>query len=198
MVYTHIQIHNVTHYMKWNATYKAQCAAVPDGWKWWGMILFNNWRQMGFGTSSNLGWAYHPAKEINILWCNRTPRISNWTPQDPPLLGMKVLAYPRLREQTTGLINIHTVAGTEFGFSSGNNLLAMGLAHSKVYRAVVNKHGPVCRADQPLHRQSDADGYPGILTPEDARYNQWLWGGPATGTITPSGASCTTWLRRIP
>jgi len=177
MVYTHIQIHNVTHFMKWNATYKDKCAAVPDGWKWWGMILFNNWRQMGFGKSSNLGWAYHPAKEINVLWSSRTPRISNWTPQDPPLLGMKVLAYPRLREQTTGLIQIHTVAGTEFGFSAENNLLAMGLAHPKVYRAVVNKLGMYTGQTNPFTGKAMIDGYPGILHPDDARYNQWLWGG---------------------
>jgi len=176
MVYTHIQIHNVTEYMKWNNTYKDRCAAVPDGWKWWGMILFNNWRQMGFGTSSSLGWAYHPAKEINTLWC-RSPRVSNWTPQEPPLLGMKVLAYPSLRGQKAGLINIHTVAGAEFGFSSTNNLLAMGLSQPKVYRAVVNKQGLYAGLTNPFTGKPMNDGYPGILTPDDARYNQWIWGG---------------------
>ena len=186
MVYVHQYMANVTEYMKWNPAYGAPgfgnglwtdgSAPPPDGWTWHGMILFNNWRQMGFGRSSNLGWAYHPAKDINSLWC-RDPLVSNWTPQEPPILGLKVLKYPRLGEQETKLINIHTVSGTEFGFSGAGNLLAMGLSYQKVYRAVMNQANLYTGQTNPFTEELVTDGWPGILEPRHKRYNQWIWGG---------------------
>jgi len=181
MVYVHEYFQNVSEYMKWNPTYGndmwyAGGAAPPDGWTWKGAILFNNWRQMAFGNSGNLGWCYHPAKEIIGLWSTE-PLVSDWTPQQPPLLGLKVLKYPELRGEVSGLINIHTPAGGEFGVAQENNLLAMGLSEKEIYQAVMNTKHLYAGQINPFTGREMTDGYPGVLLPSDSRYNQWIWGG---------------------
>ncbi|HLA40042.1 MAG TPA: hypothetical protein VJ417_08595, partial [Candidatus Glassbacteria bacterium] len=181
MVYVHEYFQNVTEYMKWNPSYGATMwsdgsPAPPDGWTWKGMNLFNNWRQMGFGRSQNLGWCYHPAKDIVGLWCF-DPLVSNWTPSAPPLMALKVLKYPELNGEQVGLQNIHTVAGGEFGVSSPGNLLASGLSYQRVYQAVMNTAHLYPGQTNPFTGREMTDGWPGVLYPTDSRYNQWIWGG---------------------
>ncbi|HLA40133.1 MAG TPA: hypothetical protein VJ417_09055, partial [Candidatus Glassbacteria bacterium] len=178
MVYVHNYFQNVTEYMKYNpdAGYRAVGQANPNGWTWHGMWLVHNQRQFGW-LRQNMGWAYHPAKDIDIAWCKQDP-VHGLSPPNPPLLAVKVINYPKLRDQEAKMLNIYTVSGTEFGVSGFGNLVAMGLSHRDVYKAVVKTKLPAAVVGQinPFSGR-EVDGWPGVGQPTDQRYNQWWWGG---------------------
>ncbi len=182
MVYAHLYIQNVSEYVAWNYVYgpkmwtAAGNPAPAGGWSWNSLLIYQNWRQLGFGRTGGLGWAYHPEKEIQTLW-STAPQISNWSPQDPPLLGMKVLKNMELNDQKAELLAVNTVSGTEFGFSGSGNLMAQGWSGPKIYRTVMNVEGNFPGQTNPFTGKPSMDTYPGLLTPDDSRFSQWIWGG---------------------
>ncbi|MCE5270149.1 hypothetical protein LLH00_02575 [bacterium] len=182
MVYSHLYMQNVSEYMKWNAVFGPQMwtkngGPAPDGgWSWTSVILYQNWRQMGFGEIQNMGWAYHPAKGIQTLWCE-IPQLGSWTPQEPPLLGMKPLKQMEHDGEVSQLLAVSTASGTEFGFSGAGNLMDQGWSSAKVYRSIMNVEGNFAGQTNPFTNRQAMDTWPGVLTPGDSRYNQWLWGG---------------------
>jgi len=180
IVYTHVLMGNVTMYEKYNPAYgygeHAGVAANPDGWDWKGMILFENRRAWDYGwTGAGAAWAYHPAQENVVFW-SRTPTISNFSPNVPPLMGGKMLKKPMLRGEVANMTNLWNVSGTEFGFSGAGNLLASGLPRGVAYRCGKGVYPFFSGKINPFTGR-EAFGWPGVLTPADARYNQWVWGG---------------------
>lgn len=178
MVYAHVLLQNVTEYMKYNPGYgyglNPKIAPYPDGWDWKGMVLFENQRQMQFG-SATLGYGYHPAKEILVGW-SKSPTIGSFSPPNPPLMGVKMLKKPVLRDQTANMTNIWTPSDTEFGFSGAGNLLASGLPLGRQYRCAMAVENFFGGQINPFTGRV-AYGWPGVLQPTDARFNQWIWGG---------------------
>jgi len=188
MVYTHVLMSNVTMYEKYNPGYglplpedqrDARIMANMDGWDWKGMVLFENRRAWGYGYGGGgAAWAYHPEKEIVTFW-SRSPTVSSFTPNTPALMGGKMLKKPMLRGQTAELTNIWDTidpATPEFGFSGAGNLLASGLPMGVQYLCGRGTYPFFKGQINPLTGR-EAFGWPGVLTPSDSRYHQWVWGG---------------------
>lgn len=58
MVFGHVTLHQVTHYVKWRPSRPAKYDLRQDGWEWEDMTLMINQRMISIGTRAK--WAFHP------------------------------------------------------------------------------------------------------------------------------------------
>ena len=136
MVYMNIHYQNVSEYLQYNAVanYKRIGARYPDGYTFFGAIFIPFMRQVGFGTNSNnAGWSYHPAKEIFGYWC-KSPTISSYSPQEPPLIAYKVLKAPSINGETAVLVNAHVDSNNEFGVRAAWGLVRANFGSKDRYK----------------------------------------------------------------
>ncbi len=191
MVYMNIHFQNVSEYLQYNsvANYKRIGARYPDGYTFFGAIFIPFMRQVGFGSNSNnAGWSYHPAKEIFGYWC-KSPTISSFSPQEPPLIAYKVLKAPSINGETAVLVNAHVDSNTEFGVNAAWGVVRANFGSKDRYKYSMGADPHQYTAD----RINPFTGrqlifWPGLVLPTDTRYNQWLWGlggGSLQAALTP-------------
>ncbi len=192
IAYGHVIMQQVTHYMKWAPTYGLSGTSPnnditvqnPDGFTWAGMVLFHNQRDFRFG-GVRAAWAYHPEKEIIAHFAGE-PTVSSFTPPEPPVLGFKMLKKPKFKGQEAQLTNVHFADPGSFGGPETSNLLAMGLTRGQSYRVALNEE-PLYAGVLSPYNGKPLTGWPGVLSPEDDRYDQWLWGGNSWSSFTMYG-----------
>ncbi|HUU28974.1 MAG TPA: hypothetical protein VM123_14290 [archaeon] len=188
MLYGNIFCRNMSEYVKWNpnSTYKATGQANPNGWKWHGMIVISNNRNMEFGGNA-AGWALHMEKGITGFY-SKVNTISGWTPASAPVMGFKMINPPKFGDEQMQMTALHTVDwGSEFGFS-GTKQIFVGFPWGQAYKAALDLPqeprwypGSV----NPFNGREILGAWPGHLVPEDSRYSQWIWGGPSNFMIYP-------------
>lgn len=186
MIYGHVWMQNATHYFKYNDNLKDNYGAtLPDGHKWYEVALADNLREQKFSGASTtyLGWAFHPAKEIVVHYCN-SPTVPTFTPQEPWMLGWKMLRKPSFNGETMKLTNINCWDHmSPFGFEGAKDFMT-------AYNISVQHQGMLGKADlfpgqtNPFTGRTGVSGWPGMLEESDARFNQWLWGGDSQDTYT--------------
>ena len=177
MVYGHLFIRNMSEYLKWNNNedFVNQGAATPDGQTWAGMCLTYVTNYLGIGSTPirmDEGWALHPAKGIACVV--DVDGMDDLTPSEAFIIGHKMLKYPSFNGETMSLTNQNNMRWQiEFGFNSAKDLLLQ--KESIVYRAHLGIAEDLYPDMMNPFNDKPAMGFPGMLDPEDARYNQWLW-----------------------
>ncbi len=191
MVHGHVLLHQVTHYMKWNGAYGTGSGSKadpwPDGWKWYGFSLINNQRAMQMG-GIDCKWAFHPEREL-VVHYGGEPTIGSFTPPEPPQVVWKMTRKPRFEDQEMALTNMNVADNWwtgSFGFAGSGNLYAMGLSNGQGYAAAVGKFDPFPGSINPFTGR-EMNGWPGMLEPEDERFDQWLWAKQSWDTYTCYG-----------
>lgn len=183
MVYVNVLMQNVSEYLKFSssASYGALGQAFPDGYTFNGMMIFPYIRYVGFGEmgAGNAAWAYHPEQELIAWWC-QDPTISSFNPQEPPIFGIKVLKAPEYNGKVAEILNVHTDLKAEYGVTGGDGLARSDLSVSNRYKGMTGKAVGFFEGQTNPFTLRPMDFYPGLLTPEDSRYGQWLWGDGAS------------------
>jgi len=187
MVYCNIFCRNMSEYVKWNpnSTYRTNGQAQPNGWKWHGMILVNVDRNIEFGSGNAAGWALNMEKRITAMY-SKTNTISGWTPASAPVLGFKMINPPKHGDEQMDMTALHTVDwGSEYGFS-GTRQIFVGFPWGQAYKAALDvPQSPPWYPGSvnPFNGREILAAWPGHLVPEDARYSQWIFGGPSNFMI---------------
>jgi hypothetical protein len=177
MVYCHVWNQNMSEYMKWNPTgsYAEDGAGIPDGADWDGLLLIHTNRSMSYSGSS-VGWMYHPARQITGVY-GQTPTIDGFSPPEAPMMGFKMLNPPVYNEEVGDLVSFHTYASGEFGVSGINNPFVHLDDYGAMYRTTFGLYPGYYGGQINPWTGKTMVNYPGVLTPEDDRYEQWIWGG---------------------
>ncbi|HLA41486.1 MAG TPA: hypothetical protein VJ417_15905, partial [Candidatus Glassbacteria bacterium] len=179
MVYGHVFIRNMSEYMKWNPnnTFRATGQAHPNGWTWNGLIVVSNNRNTAFGGNP-AGWAMHAEKRI-IGFYNHTPNVGGWTPPTAPLMGFKMINMPHTADEMSTFTSLHEHDWcSEFGFS-GYKQMYVGFPPSTSYKVALDvETGYYPGVTNPYTGKPLRGAFPGMLHEDDARYRQWIWGGP--------------------
>ncbi len=188
MVYGNVWMQNSTHYFKFNDNLKDNVGAtLPDGHKWFEFSVIMNLRApqfAGYGSGYNYaGWAFHPEKGITAHY-SREPTNSSFSPPEPPVIGFKMLKMPEHNGETMRLANINTWDHmAPFGFEGTRDMMT---AYSSwaLNEAAMGKFDMFPGAISPFTGKGGMIGWPGMLEPDEPRYNQWLWGGDSQNTYT--------------
>ncbi|MBN2288980.1 MAG: hypothetical protein JXQ83_06565 [Candidatus Glassbacteria bacterium] len=178
MVYGHLFVRNMSEYLKWNPNpdFAAGVSAVPDGVAWDGLCLIYVTNYFGIGSdavSMDEGWALHPAKGIACVVDQNG--VDDLSPTYAFMVGHKMLRYPSYHDETMEFTNQNNMRWhAEFGFDQAKDLLL--LERGMVYRALLGQAEDLYPGMTNPFNNKPAMGFPGMLDPEDARYEQWLWG----------------------
>jgi hypothetical protein len=179
MVYMHVFFRNMSEYVKWhdNPDVKAKVANTPDGQVWKGMEQFyctaNGFRAGGRDEA----WAYYFPKQL-IMIADRDGVESGFTGH-PAAMCYYQSRNAHLRDEVLELTN--TLAhgwNSEFGFSSVE-VMEGGYPMNDCYRYGLGENAPAGAYhpdDWNPYTESAVYGWPGVLDPEDTRYEQWIWG----------------------
>ena len=179
MVYLHIFFRNMSEYVKWhpNPDVSASVANTPDGQIWYGMEQFyctaNGFRIGGRDEA----WAYNFPRQI-IVQADRDGSEGGFSGH-PAAMAYYQRRNPSLRDETLKLTNTCAQGwNTEFGFYP-EEPMESGYPVQKCYRYGLGRNAPA----GPFYAESTSpfngkplDGWPGVLEPEDDRYEQWIWG----------------------
>jgi len=179
MVYVHENIINVTEFLKYspNDTYQEFGAAHPNGWDWKSVCLYYQNRYFQWGKSytpwDNL-WAYHYEKDIGVTF-SMHPQQPTWNPPEYPVFVQAPLKFPEYNGESMELKNFNSSGGC-FGVSGSQQLGLSGKTPGQVYRNIMDTEDFLPGVINPFTGRHH-NTWPGRLTPEDSRYNQWIWGG---------------------
>jgi len=177
MVYCHLWNQNMSEYLKWNpnGAYAQTGQANPDGVTWDGFLLIHSMRNMRY-SGSRVGWIYHPARKMTGVY-GQTPTIEGFSPPEAPIMGFKMLNPPVFNGEEGDLLSFHAYASGEFGVSGITNPFIHLGDYGPMYRTAFGLY-PAHYGGQ-INPWTDEvmTAYPGVLTPDHARYEQWLWGG---------------------
>ena len=177
MIYNHIWMQNMTEYFKWNPTgsYAAIGLANPDGVKWHDYLILNNWRAMNYGGSS-VGWMYHPARELTGIY-GRTPTVPTFSPPEAPLVGFKMLRPAKFGDDEAVMISYQVSVGAEFGVSSVTSPWEGGPSYGVRWQIAMESLPSYFGGQMNPWTGQSMVAYPGLIGPENSRYDKWLWGG---------------------
>ncbi|MEA2064414.1 MAG: hypothetical protein U9P14_11990 [Gemmatimonadota bacterium] len=178
MAYFHVHIANASEYLQYNqnSDFKAIGKLFPEGQTWLGFMCGFYNRSIRFG-GVRAGWAYHPAKNI-IGYYPTSPTSAEFTPPEPPIMGWKMLKKPQLRGQVAEVACAHgDPRNPEFGVSNIPGGICGYLRHQEKYMAMQGRLDMISGMTNPFTGKPGIFSYPGKMTEEDTRYNQWLWGG---------------------
>ncbi|MCE5270141.1 hypothetical protein LLH00_02535 [bacterium] len=179
MVYINILFQNVSEYLRFNATgnYRRLGERCPSGYTFKGAIFIPYMRQVGFGSSDyNAGWAFQPSREIVGYWCKQ-PTISSFSPQEPPLMGYKVLRAPSIHGETATLRNAHIDVTSEFGISAPWGIVRSDYNQKDRYKFCLGENPQAFTSDRiNPYTGRQLTFWPGLILPSDQCYEKWLWG----------------------
>jgi len=179
MMYVNIFLRNMSEYVKFNhhSDYGPTGQAHPDGWTWKGMVTVVNFRNWEFGGDPT-GWALHAEKRIYGTPAH-TSTTAAFTPQKSPLFGFKMINPPHTAEEWSDMTSLHHHDWcSEFGFA-GHKQMFVGFPWSISYKVALDlETGYYPGVINPFTGEQIRGAWPGMLQPEDARYSQWIWGGP--------------------
>jgi len=179
MVYLHVFFRNMSEYVKWhpNPDVRDAVANTPDGQIWYGMEQFyctaNGFRIGGRDEA----WAYYFPRQI-IVQADRDGSEGGFTGH-PAAMAYYQRRNPSLRDETLKMTNTCAHGwNTEFGFYPEEPMEG-GYPMNKCYRYGLGKWAPAGGFYQETTSPftgKPLDGWPGVLEPEDDRYEQWIWG----------------------
>ncbi len=178
MVFGHLFMRNMSEYLKWNPDpdFRAGVAAVQDGVTWAGFSSIYLTSYLGIGSDPlemDEGWALHPANGIACVVDQ--DGVDDLTPSYAFIVAHKMLRAPSFNGETMEFTNQNNMRWhAEFGFDQAKDLLLE--PRGVVYRAILGIADDLYPGMTNPFNDKPAMGFPGMLEPEDARYNQWLWG----------------------
>ncbi len=187
MIYLHVFFRNMSEYVKWHPSpdVREAVANTPDGQIWYGM---EQWYATANGFrigERDEAWAYYFPRQI-IVQADRDGSEGNFTGH-PAAVAYYQRRNPSLRDETLKMTNTCAQGwNTEFGFYP-EEPMESGYSMKRCYRYGLGKWAPAgpfygaeasdgeYAAVSPWTGKT-LDGWPGVLEPEDDRYERWIWG----------------------
>jgi dockerin type I repeat protein len=179
MVYMHVFFRNMSEYLKWNAQQdiRDKVADTPDGQVWQGMEQFyctaNSFR-IGIRDEA---WAYYFPRQL-IVMADRDGQEGSFSGH-PAAMAYYQMRNPHLRDEVLEFTNTGVHGWSiEFGFYPVD-VMEGGYPMNDCYRYGLGRNapaGPFYPDDINPYTGGPMYGWPGVLTEEDARYEQWIWG----------------------
>jgi hypothetical protein len=181
IMYIHQYVRNMSEYMVYNgsANYRDTFAAAgkPEGIDWAGLVMVKNNRNQYY-NGARAGWAVHWEKEITTFFPKNTT-YGGWSPPPAPMIVLKMVNYPEHNGETMKMSSFHTYnsGDVEFGFQ-GHQQMYVGYRWSTTYQVSVDRDtGLYSGTLNPFTGRPVIGAFPGKLTPDDERFDQWIWGG---------------------
>jgi len=179
MVYQHVLIRNMSEYNKWNPvkSFAQRMAATPNGQMWHGWHMHFALTRMRIGGSDE-GWMLYSPKSINGI-VDKDNFESSFAGNVPAMVAHMPLRLPSFGGETLKLANFCAHGWTcEYGFCGAEDALEGGYNPGRSYQYGLGENSSVLFYPGFMSPWTgeQAFGYPGVLKPGDARYEQWMWG----------------------
>ena len=175
MVYGHCFIRNMSEYLKWgpHPEIMEKVAATPNGQVWMG-LQFTFAIVYGYIGTRDEGFAFYAPKGINAVV--DTDGQEGTFSGPIPMFGHMMLRAPSHNGETMTLTGFNSNHSGGFGFTPTIDILAGSWTNEQGYRYGLGRNAEsVLQGYINPWNGKPMYGWPGVLEPEDERYNQWTW-----------------------
>ncbi len=189
MVYGRAFLRNMSEYVQYNESsqFSSRAKQAPNGFTWVEMTMASCIHTMQAG-SEYPGWIYHPARQITGFY--QIAGIEpTFTPKEAPIIGQMMTRYPSHNGETMHLTNFN-LQSEDYGFNASQDVMVGGFPRGMGYRwqlGDINQIRDLFPGITNPFTGKPMFGFPGRLDPDDARYNQWLWGADSFRHYTAFG-----------
>jgi FlgD Ig-like domain len=180
MVYMHVFFRNMSEYNKWNPDpdIRLKLSATPYGQVWKGVQQWYATANAFLIGDRDEAWAYYFPRQI-IAVADDDGQESSFNGH-PAAMAYYQRRNPHLRGEVMEMTNTAAHGwDTEFGLLEPEDILEYDRSMSEAYRYGLGKNAPSgpFYADQVNpYTGGPMYGWPGVLGPGDARYEEWVWG----------------------